>query len=130
MMSPSAKVVEAREADAALVAGGDLAHVVAEAAQRVDAVRGDELAVAVDPCAAADDAAIGDVAAGDDLDLAHAEDLAHFGATLDDLHDLRLEHALEGSLHLLGELVDDVVDADLDALGLRRPARRCPPSAC
>ena len=57
-------LVELVEADAALVARGDLADVVAEAAQRLDPVGRDELAAAVDARAAADDAALGDVAAG------------------------------------------------------------------
>ena len=89
MMSPSSKSCEAREADAALVAGRDLADVVPEAAQRLDAVGGDELAAAVDARAAADDATLGDVAAGDHLVAPDAEDLAHLGAALDDLDDPR-----------------------------------------
>ena len=55
---------------------------------------------------------------------ADPEDLADLRAALDDLDLLGLEHALEGGVHLVGELVDDVVEADLDALGLRRAARR------
>ncbi len=62
--------------------------------------------------------------------LADAEDLAHLRATLDDLHDLRLEHALEGGLHVVGQLVDDVVEADVDALGLGGPARRLDRAWC
>ena len=56
--------------------------------------------------------------------LPDAEDLAHLGTALDDLDDHRLEHAREGGLHVVGELVDDVVEADFDALGLGRPAGR------
>ena len=56
------ELVEVGQADAALVAGRDLADVVAEAAQRLDPIGGDELAAAVDARAAADDAAVGDVA--------------------------------------------------------------------
>ena len=55
------------------------------------------------------------------------EDLAHLGAALDDLDHLRLEQAAQRGTHLLGQLVDDVVEADVDALGLgraRAPADR------
>ena len=90
------EVVVVGEADAALVVGGDLADVVAEAAQRLDLVGRDDLAAAPDPRAAADDPAVGDVRAGDDGALADAEDLADLGATLDDLDHDRLEQALEG----------------------------------
>ena len=124
MTSSSSNVVEAGEADAAFVAGRDLADVVLEATQRGDAVGGDELAVAIDAGTAAHDATVGHVAAGDGLAAPDAEDLAHLGTALDGLDDLWLEHAGEGGLHVLGELVDDVVEADLDALGLRGPAGR------
>ena len=113
------QVVVPGEADAALEVRGHLADVVAEPAQRLDPVRGDELAAAPDAGAAADDAAVGDVAAGDDRALADPEDLADLGATLDDLDDLGLEHALEGRLDVVGELVDDVVQR-----GRRRPRPR------
>ena len=116
------EVVEVGQADAALVVLLDLADVVAEAAQRLDPVGRDDLAAAPDPGAAADDPAVGDERAGDDRVLADPDDLADLGATLDDLDDLRLEQALEGRLDVVGELVDDVVQADVDALGLGRPA--------
>ena len=50
-------------------------------------------------------------------------DLAHLGPALDDLHDLRLEQALERRLDVVGQLVDDVVEPDVDALGLGGAAR-------
>src|SRR6185503_16732175 len=84
----------------------------------------DDLAAAPDPhAAAADDAPIGDVRAGDDRPP-HLDDLADLGTTLDDLDLLRLEHAREGLLDVVGELVDDVVHPDVDLLGLRRAPGR------
>ena len=68
-----------------------------------------------------DDPAVGDEGAGDDRALADAEDLADLGPALDDLDDLRLEQALERGLDVVGELVDDVVEPDVDAFGLGRP---------
>ena len=65
-----------------------------------------------------DDAAVRDEAAGDDRALADPEDLADLGPTLDHLHHLRLEHALQGRVDVVRELVDDVVEPDVDALGL------------
>ena len=112
-------VVEVGEADAALVVLLDLADVVAEAAQRLDPVGRDDLGAAPDAgVAAADDPAVGDERAGDDRVLADADDLADLRPALDDLDDLRLEQALEGRLDVVGQLVDDVVQADVDALGL------------
>ena len=125
MMSPSSRSWKFGEADAALVVRLDLADVVAEAAQRLDPVGGDDLAAAPDAGAAADDPAVGDERAGDDRALADAEDLADLGAALDDLDDLRLEQALEGRLDVVGQLVDDVVQPDVDALRPRRRDGRC-----
>ena len=67
---------------------------------------------------AADDAAVRHERAGDDRALADTEDLADLGAALDDLDDLRLEQALERRADVVGQLVDDVVQADVDAFGL------------
>ena len=112
-------VVEVGEADAALVVLLDLADVVAEPAERLDPVGGDDLGAPPDAgVAAADDPAVGDERAGDDRALADADDLADLRPTLDDLDDLRLEQALERRLDVVGELVDDVVEPDVDALGL------------
>src|SRR4029078_10151189 len=108
------------EVDRAPEAGLDLADVVLEPAQRVDPVRRDHLAAAPDAhAAAADDAALGDRGAGDhappDLD-----DLADLGAALDDFDLLRLEHAGEGPLDVVGEWVECVVLATVDLLRLAR----------
>src|SRR5262249_22287633 len=103
------ELVEGDEPDPAFEAGRHFAHIVAEAAQRLDPIRlDDQLAAAVDTRAAADDAAVRDVGTGDRL-ASDAEDLADLGATLDNLHLLRFEHARQGGLHFLGQPVDDVV---------------------
>src|SRR5262245_57322409 len=75
------QVVEIGQADAALEARGYFTDVVAEAAQRLDAIGGDRFAVArpEDPGATADDPTVVHVAAGDDRRLADAEDLADLG---------------------------------------------------
>ena len=117
--------MEVRESDAALVVLLDLADVVAEAAQRLDPVGGDHLAAAPDAgVAATDDPAVGDERAGDDRALADPDDLADLRPTLDDLDDLRLEQALERGLDVVGQLVDDVVEPDVDALRPRPPGGR------
>jgi hypothetical protein len=103
-----------READAAFVVRGDLTDVVAEAAERLDPVGGDDLAAPPHPGVAADDPAIGHERAGDDRVLADADDLADLRPALDDLDDLRLEQALEGRIDVIGQLLDDVVEANVD----------------
>ena len=80
--------------------------------------------------AATDDAAIGDVRAGDDRVLADADDLADLRPALDHLHDLRLEQTLEGRVDVVGQLVDDVVEPDVDALGLGGPPGRLGDRRC
>src|SRR4051794_10661079 len=121
---PLLEVVVAREADAALVVLGDLPDVVSEPAERLDPVGDHDLAVPPDASAAADDPPVGDEAAGDDGALADAEDLADLRAALDDLDDLGLEQALERCRHVVGQLVDDVVQPDVHTLGVGGPAGR------
>ena len=58
------------------------------------------------------------VAAGDGADAGHPEDLADLGLAGDHLFELGGEHADHGVLDVLEELVDDLVGADLDVLGL------------
>src|SRR4029079_15251951 len=96
----------------------DLTDVVPEPPERLDPVGRHDLAVAPDAGTAADDPAVGDEAARDDGRLADPEDLANLRAALDDLDDLRLEQTLEGRRDVIRELVDDVVEADVDALGV------------
>src|SRR5690606_30868494 len=55
---------------------------------------------------------------GDVAELRGAEDLADLRGAQLGLLVLRLEHALERGLHVLDRLVDDRVEADVDALAL------------
>src|SRR3954451_8023486 len=112
-------VVEVGESDSAFVVLGHFADIVAEPAERLDPVRRDDLATAPDTgVAAADDASVSDERARDDRVLADADDLSDLGASLDDLDDLGFEKPLEGGPDVVRQLVDDVVQADVDALGL------------
>src|SRR6266513_1651929 len=117
-------VVEALEQDPALEALGDLTTVVLKALQLRDRGLLDDRAVADDPhrCAAAD-VALGHVAARDRAESRDPEQ----GPDLD-LADRLLgrdwaEHADERLLDVLGQLVDNAVGADLDALALGELAR-------
>src|SRR3954470_15039593 len=75
-------VLIALERDAALVALGDLAHVVLEALERADPTGPDDRAVAHQPHRrTAADGAARDVAAGDRPHARRAERLAHLGGT-------------------------------------------------
>ena len=51
-------------------------------------------------------------------DPGHAEDLADLGLAGDDLFELGGEQADHGVLDVLEDLVDDLVGADLDVLGV------------
>ena len=64
------------------------------------------------------DRALGDETAGDGPDLGDLEDLAHDGTAQVNFLDLRYEHPLDGLFDVVGDLVDDVVTADLDLLFL------------
>jgi hypothetical protein len=57
--------------------------------------------------------------------LGHPEDLADLGFAGDLLFELRLEHADDGLLDVLEELVDDLVGTDLDAVPARRACGPC-----
>src|SRR5205823_6210159 len=107
--------------DAALEAGGDLADVVVEAAQRLDLARVDHGAVAhqADLRATAH-VAVGDVATGDRADARGAEGLAHLDGADGLLDLLGLEQALHRGAQLLEHAIDDRVAADLDALAVGR----------
>ena len=61
-------------------------------------------------------------AAGDRADAADLEHLLHERAAQLDLALFRLEHAFEGQLQVVGDLVDHVVAANLHAAS-SRPAR-------
>ena len=117
-------VVEALEQDPALEALGDLARVLLEPLQLRDRRVVDDRAVADDAHlrVAADDAG-GDHAAGDRAEPRDLEERPHLGLA-DDLLGLDgREHADERLLDVLGQLVDDAVGADVDALALGERAR-------
>src|SRR6476620_2899558 len=116
--------VEVGEPDAALVVGEHLADVIAEPAERLDPVGCDHLAATPDACPASDDPSVGDERTGDHRVLADADDLTDFGTSLDDLDDLGFEQALKGRVDVVGQLVDDVIETDVDAFGLRCAPRR------
>src|SRR5437016_6806867 len=80
------QVLEVGEADAALVAGLDLAHVVLESLERRDGAGPDDdtLAQEADLRAPRDHTVL-DVAAGDGADARDAEHLAHLGVAGDHL---------------------------------------------
>src|SRR5256885_10422183 len=114
------EVLPTLEPDAALLSGRHLAHVFLEVLERIDPAFEDLLFAPekLDPASTAD-FALHDAAAGDDAgarDLDRGDDLDRAFA---DLTIRRLAQALGGALHVFGELVDDVVVADLDlgALG-------------
>src|SRR5919197_6681248 len=107
------EVLEPLQTDAALVARGHLADVLLVVLERPDAALPElvpsagQLRVAVPRDPAVQDAAACDQAHARDPDRHHDLDLA-----LVDLAVARLAEALGGPLHVLGELVDDVVLTD------------------
>src|SRR5215217_7498714 len=122
-------VLEVVQADAALVAGPDRAGVLLEAAQGPDPPVVDDHAVADQAgFGPAGDLARGDVRPGDHADPRHPEGLADLGGAELALLVLGGEQALEGLLDVLHHLVDDRVQADVDALAVGQVARgRCGP---
>ena len=106
-----------RDLDAALEVLGDFLDVVLEPLEGLDRPLVDLAALADQPgLGRALDRPLGDEAAGDGADLGDLEDLPDHGAAEVDLLDLGDEHPLDGLLDLVGDLVDDVVAADLDLL--------------
>src|SRR5581483_92314 len=107
------------ERDAALVARGNLAHVLLEPLEVLDAALEHQIAAAADAGAGRTHRlAVGDIRAGDVAEAADADDLAHFGVAVDHLFVDRLQHTLERVLDILDGVVDHVVLLDLDVLRL------------
>src|SRR5712692_5681322 len=116
--------LESLDPDAALLPRGHLPHIFLEMLQRADPAFVDKLPcteqfdpatagdLAFEHAAAGDDSEAGDLDRGDDLD-----------AALADLPVSGLAQALRRPLHILCQLVDDVVVADLDLCLLRRRLR-------
>src|SRR5206468_4262252 len=110
-------VVEAVEQDPALEAFLDLADVVLEALQLRDRRLDDHGAVADEAnLRAAPDDALGHVRAGDRPEARDAEELPHLRLADRLLGRDGREHPDERLLDVVGELVDDAVRTDLDAL--------------
>src|SRR6266849_4717869 len=117
------EVLPALEPDAALLSGRHLANILFEVLQRVDATFVDHLAAPekLDPASTAD-LALHDAAAGDDAGARNLDRGDDLDPALADLAVRRFAQSLGRALHVLGELVDDVVVADLD-LGPLRSSR-------
>ena len=64
--------------------------------------------------------AIGDIASGDGTHLADPESLANLGVALDVFLVYRIQQPGHGQLHLVDQLIDDAVKADLHLLSIRR----------
>src|SRR3954469_3209908 len=122
-------VVEALQEDAAFEAGLDLAGVFLEALQLRDPRLVDDGPVADDADAGvAPHGPARHVGAGDRAEPRHAEQLPHLDLAERVLHRDRSQHPDESLLDVLGQLVDDAVGSDLDALALReRPRLRVRP---
>src|SRR5689334_8687787 len=102
----------------------DLAHFVLEALQRLQRTFVDHHVVAqqAHPGAALDHA-FGDHAAGDLADLGDLEDFADFRVTQEALAQRGRKHAGKGGLHVIDDVVDDRVVADIDLVALGEFAR-------
>src|SRR5207247_11196300 len=112
------------DADAALEPGEHLADVILEPFQRADrALAHDLVAAAHTHLRVTDDLAFDHVRAADRAELRDDEYLAHLRAAECRLADLGREHAGQGGLQVVDRVVDDVVAADVDAVGLRLSRR-------
>ena len=97
----------------------DFADFVLEAAQRLQRALVDDHAVAQQSnLGAALDHAVGDHAAGDVAGLGDLEDLANLSVADQGFLVGRVEQAEHQGLHVLGDLVDDAVVADVDLVAL------------
>ena len=117
-------VVTALEGDTALKVGGDFFDVVFEALEGCNVAGEDHHAVANEAgFVAARDFAVDHVGTGDVADLGDVEDLAHFDHGSDFFLDDGLEHAFHGLLDFFDGVVDDGVEANVDAFLLGEFAR-------
>src|SRR4030042_459578 len=111
------EIGEALQSDAALEALADLADVFLLVSERGDGPVEDHVLAAQQPrCGVAPDLALADVAAGDVADLGEAGGRPHFGLADNHLARLGREHAFERLLDILGQAVDDVVQAGVEPL--------------
>src|SRR5262249_36732373 len=112
------------ELDAALEPGLYFLHIVLHATQRLDRqVLGDHAAVANETdLAPALDVPVGDEAAGDVADAADLEHLADFRVAVELLALFGREHAAEGFLQIVEDLVDHAIGLDVDVVLLGQRA--------
>src|SRR5215203_424420 len=119
-----AHVLVVLEGHAALLAGRDLAGIVLEALELRQATLVDDDVVADEThVRPALDDAVEDAAAGDLPDLRHVEDLEYLRLPEALLAKSGGEKARHGLLHVIHEVVDDVVIADFNAKPLGRLTR-------
>src|SRR5437764_10816363 len=101
-------VLEALDADAALEALAHLGDVLLEMPQRRDLPFEDHAVVAQQAHAGgAGNQPVHHHAAGDHARLRNLERVTHLGAALEDLLELRIEHAGHGGLDLVDQVIDD-----------------------
>src|SRR5690625_4409235 len=118
-------VIVVFHADTTLGAAAYFVDVVLEAAQRFQLTFEDHHVVAQYPNGlVAIDGALEHDTAGHRTELRRTEHIAHFGNADDLFATLRCQHARQRLLHVIQQLVNDAVVADVDAFLLRLPARR------
>src|SRR5690606_14895881 len=109
------------EGHAAFLAHLDFLDLVLEALERLELAFVDDDVVADEADARATlDHALGDTAAGDLADLGDVEHFEDFGIADKGLAPFGLQEAAHGILHVLDEVVNDVVIADFDAVAGRQ----------
>ena len=119
-----AHVLIGLERHAAFLAGEDFARVILEALELRELAFVDHHIVTDESDVGATlHLAVGDPATGHLADLGDAEDLQNLCIAQHGLAQHRREHAGHGLFHIIDQVVDDVVVADLDARLLGRPAR-------
>src|SRR5260221_13470642 len=112
------------EHDAAFVAAGDFAYVVFTTAQRGNFAVIGFFFFAHDSCLRGTcNFAVQDAAAGDDCAFACLEDLLHLGVSLDDLAVGGFQHARQGGLDIVYQLINDIIVADFDTFFLCQALR-------
>src|SRR3984893_866250 len=112
-------VVEVRNADAALEAGANFVGVFLQPAERADAAGVNHHTFTNDAhFGIALDDAVENVTAGDRADALDAESVAHFGAAEMRFLEDGLEQAGHGLFDLVGDFVNDRVQADVDVFAL------------
>src|SRR5258708_34909808 len=112
------------EDDAAFVAAGDFAYVVFTTAQRGNFAVIDFFFFAHDSCLRGTcNFAVQDSAAGYDCAFACFEDLLHLFLSLDNLAVGGFQHACQGGLDIVYQLINDIIVADFDTFFLCQALR-------